>query len=171
MRRVHICELTIIIHWSSRDSRITAVFNNDRRTQLYTYSYFLQGIINQTGTETFAKELKLAKLLLVMYNKKVQWFLSHVCIGKFAVFRVLCCRITCKWTFFLLTQMYIFIGLHRSLENIIDSLPRAQSRLRSKLNVYEFQLAKTSLLAGFFVSHRHFMFACAATNRSVKRLE
>ena len=51
-----------------------------------------QGIIDSTGTVTFAKEPKLAKLLRelkftpVSYNKKVRWFFSHVCKGEFAVF-------------------------------------------------------------------------------------
>ena len=30
-------------------------------------------------------------------TKKVHWFFSHVCNGKFAAFWVLCCGITCKW--------------------------------------------------------------------------
>ena len=68
--------------------------------QLSIVNLFSQGIIDWTGTETFAREPKLAKLLRelkwvpVLHNKKVHWFLSHVCNGKFAVFRVLFCGIT-----------------------------------------------------------------------------
>ena len=56
------------------------------------------GIINCKGTETFAKEPKLANLLWEL--KKVHWFLSYVCNGKFAAFWVLFCRINCKWVLF-----------------------------------------------------------------------
>ena len=54
-----------------------------------------QGIIEWTGTETFAKEPKLARLLRVlestpvMYNNKSYWFFPHVCNGKFSEFWVL----------------------------------------------------------------------------------
>ena len=60
--------------------------------------------------------------------------------------------------------MYISVGLHRLLENIIDSLPRAQSRPRSKLNVYEFQLAKNGTLVGRLRLSLSFLFACATIN-------
>ena len=56
--------------------------------------------------ETFAKEPKLAKLFrelkptLVSNKKKVHWFSPHGCNGKFAVFWVLFCGITCKWVLF-----------------------------------------------------------------------
>ena len=63
-----------------------------------------QGIIDPKGTETFAKEPVLAKLLgqlkltAVSYKKKKErGFFSHIYNGKFAVFLVLCCGITCKW--------------------------------------------------------------------------
>ena len=52
-----------------------------------------QGIIDPTGTETFAKELMLATILrklkpmLVSCEKKVHWFLSYVRNPKFAVFK------------------------------------------------------------------------------------
>ena len=91
----------------------------------------------------------------VSYNNIGPLVFSHVCNGKFAVFWVPCCGITCKWALF--PNRCIFdIGLHKSLENIIDPLVRAKSRLQSKINVYEFQQAKSSLLLGFFVSHRLF---------------
>ena len=54
-----------------------------------------QGIIALTGMETFAKEPKFAKLLRELKStschtiKRVRWFSSHVCNGKFAVFWVL----------------------------------------------------------------------------------
>ena len=32
--------------------------------------------------------------------KKVHWFLSYVCNGKFAVCWVLCCGITARWVLF-----------------------------------------------------------------------
>ena len=121
--------------------------------------------------ETFAKEHKLAKLLRevkstpVLCDKKVLSFFSYVCNGKFAVFQVHCCGITCKWVFFA-SRMYISISLHRLLENIIDLLPLAQSRLRWKLNV--FQLAKNLTFVRHFIG---FLFACAATSHPIQRLE
>ena len=36
---------------------------------------------------------------------------------------------------FFLAQMYVSIALHRSVKEIIDSLPRAQRRLRQEFNV------------------------------------
>ena len=67
---------------------------------------FYQEFKDRKGTETFAKELKLAKLLQELKptpglnNKKVQWFFSYVCNGKFAAFWLLFCKITCKWVLF-----------------------------------------------------------------------
>ena len=59
----------------------------------YVISSRKQGIINWTGTETFAKEPNLAKLLRGLKLtpprctiKKVPWFLSYVCNGKRGVF-------------------------------------------------------------------------------------
>ena len=81
-------------------------------TPLYTSS--IQGIINPTGMETFAKEPKLTKLLRelkstpLLYNKKVHWFFSHVCNGNFAVFGVLCYGITCKWVLFCSIDVYFY---------------------------------------------------------------
>ena len=54
--------------------------------------YTHQGAIDYKGTETFAKEHKLKKLLRELklppmkYNKKVHWFLSHASNGNFAAF-------------------------------------------------------------------------------------
>ena len=45
------------------------------------------------------------------YNKKVHWFLSHVCNGKFAALWVLCCGITCKWALFFYYR-FIFVLAH-----------------------------------------------------------
>ena len=65
-----------------------------------------------TGTKTFAKEPRFAKLLRglkstpVSYKKKVHWFFTHVCNCKFAVLWVLCCGITCKWV--LMGQLFAF---------------------------------------------------------------
>ena len=77
---------------------------------------FNQGIINPTGSETFAQEPGLAKLFrelkltTVSYNKERRFF-SHVCYGKFAVFLALCCRITCKWVLFSLCIIIYIITL------------------------------------------------------------
>ena len=71
--------------------------------QLCNISSLKQGIIDSTGTKTFVKEAKLGKLLRELkstpmsYHKKIHWLFSHVCNGKFAVFLVFCCGITCKW--------------------------------------------------------------------------
>ena len=73
------------------------------------------------ATESFCKGTKLAKLLRelkstpVSYNKKICWFFSHVCNGKFAVLWVLCCGINCKWVLFPSIDI-VSIGLHRSLK-------------------------------------------------------
>ena len=123
----------------------------------------MQGIINCKGTETFAEEPKLAKLLqglkptLVSCNKKkVHWFLSHVCNNKFAAFWGLFCEITCKWVLFPTIDLYFYQLTQIVGKYIIDSLPCAQSRQRQKFNVLVFHLAKTALSSGFFVSHRLF---------------
>ena len=65
--------------------------------------------------EIFAKKPELAKLLQrlkstpMLNNKKVYWFFSYVCNGKFAVFWLLCCRITCKWVLFLSIDVRMFL--------------------------------------------------------------
>ena len=62
-----------------------------------------QGIINMNRNGNFCKgtwvseviaETKVRRPCWTM--KKVHWFFSHVCNGKFSVFWVLCCGITCK---------------------------------------------------------------------------
>ena len=64
--------------------------------------------------ETFAMEPELAKLLRklkstpMLNNKKVHRFFSHVCNGKFAVFWVLYCGITCKWVLFPTIDLYFY---------------------------------------------------------------
>ena len=74
----------------------------------------MQGIIDCEGTETFAKEPKLAKLLgmlkptPVSYNEKFHCFFSYVCNGKFVVFWVLFCGITCKWVLFPTINSYFY---------------------------------------------------------------
>ena len=61
--------------------------------------------------ETFAKEPKMAKLLrelkptLVSYNKKGS-LVFVVCNGKFVVFWVHFCEITCKWVLFPTIDLY-----------------------------------------------------------------
>ena len=82
-----------------------------------------QEIIDWTGTATFVKEPKLAKLFReqkatpALYNNKVHWILPHVCNGKFAVFWVLYCGIIANGRFFL-AWIYISISLHKSLKYI-----------------------------------------------------
>ena len=75
----------------------------------------VQGIIDPTGTETFAKEPKMLEKFLrelkstpVLTIKKVHWFFSHVCNGKSAVFWVFCCGITCKWMLFPGIDLYFY---------------------------------------------------------------
>ena len=103
--------------------------------------------------------------MLASYKKKVDWFLSHVCNGKFAAFWVLICEITCKWVLFptMDLQFYQFAQIVRKY--IIDSFPRALSRLRQKLNIYVFQLAKNGTIVGLLRFSLSFLFECAAINR------
>ena len=64
--------------------------------------------------ETFAKEPELAKLLRglkwtpVLNKKKVYWFFSNVCNGKFAVFWMLYCGITAKRALFPTIDLYFY---------------------------------------------------------------
>ena len=87
-------------------------------------------------------------------------------VGKFVVFWVFYCGITCKWVFFPTIDFYFYQLAQIVGKYIIDSFSRAQSRLRQKLNVYVFQLARkwhccraSSFLTGC-------LFACAASNRA-----
>ena len=120
--------------------------------------------------ETFAKEPKLAKLLrelkptLVSYNKIVHWFFSYVCNGKFAVFWVFFCGITCKWVLFPSIDIYFYQLAQIVGRYIIDSFSRVQSKLRQKLNVYVFQLAKSCTFVRPFCFSLSFLCACAAIN-------
>ena len=65
--------------------------------------------------ETFAKEPEFAKLLRrlksvpAFNNKKSLLFFLYVCKGKFAVFWVLYCGITCKWVLFSTIDLYFYL--------------------------------------------------------------
>ena len=103
--------------------------------------------------KTFAKFAKLWQALKstpVLYSKEVYWFFSCVCNDKFVVFWVLCCWITCKWVLFPTIDLYFYQLAQIVGKYIIDQFSRAQSRLRQKLNVYVFQLAKNGTLFGLF---------------------
>ena len=79
-----------------------------------------QEIINHTVTETFAKVRKIiaeAKVDVLAVSLKEFTGFFRMSVTASLLFWVLCCGITCKWV--------LFIGLHRSLKNIIDLLPRA----------------------------------------------
>ena len=82
--------------------------------------------------ETFAKESELAKLLQrlkstpELNNKKVHWFFSYVCNGKFAVFWVLYCGITAKRALFRTIDLYFYKLARIVGKYIIDSFSRAQ---------------------------------------------
>ena len=121
--------------------------------------------------ETFAKEPGFAKLLRrlkstpVLNNKKVHWFFSYVCNCKFAVFWVLYCGMTYKWVLFPTIDLYFYQLAQIVGKYIIDSCSRAQPRLRWKLNVYVFQLAKNGTPVGLLRFSLSFLFASAAINR------
>ena len=76
--------------------------------QLQDYQVVSARIYKLNRNENFCKGTKLAKLLrrLKLTIKKVHWFLSRVCNGKFAVFWVLCYGITCKWPLFPSIDVY-----------------------------------------------------------------
>ena len=68
-------------------------------------------IMNRNGK--FCKGTWVSKIIAetkvdARIEQKIHWFFSYVCNGKFAMFWVLYCEITCEWVLF----------LHRSLEII-----------------------------------------------------
>ena len=75
------------------------------------------------------------------------------------------CGITCKWVLFPIIDLYFYQLAQIVGKYIIDSFLRAQSRLRQKLNVYVFQLAKKPHSLQTFCFSLCFLFACAAINR------
>ena len=92
-----------------------------------------------------------------MQQKKVCWFLSHVCNGKFAVFWALGCGITYKWRLFLRILIHIYI---------IDLLTRAHLKFAIDLRCLCLTSETASLSPGLFACHRVVLFECVATNRS-----
>ena len=85
----------VLAHISIRESYPLDTFSNQGRFKYVIFKFnFTKELYFLTGTETFAKESKLAKLLrelkptLVSCNKKIHWFLLYVCNGKFAVLGV-----------------------------------------------------------------------------------
>ena len=82
--------------------------------------------------------------------KEVHWFFSYVCNGKFAVFWVLCCGITCKWVLLPTIDLYFYQLKQIVRKYKIDSVSRARSILGQKLYVHVFQLAKKRLCCRAF---------------------
>ena len=114
-------------------------FDSLRRTQLRLIMHYTQGIIDSTGTETFAKGPKLETLFRelkstpVRCHKNIHWLLSYVCNTKFPAL----------WCFaagqhvngcFSLTLMYFLLTRIDQWPNIIDLWPRAHSRRRQEFN-------------------------------------
>ena len=101
----------------------------------------------------------------MLNNKKyVHQFFSYICNGKFAVFWVLCCGITCKQVLFSTIDLY-FYQLAQIVEKyIIDSF-LIHDNLQQKLNFNVFQLAKRGTLFGLLHFSLSFVFLYAATNR------
>ena len=59
-----------------------------------------QGIIHATETKTFAKEPKYAKLLRELKRTPVRHYKQSLLVFLVCLFKLFCCRITCKWVFF-----------------------------------------------------------------------
>ena len=87
------------------------------------------------------------------------------CNGKFSAFLVLFCGITSKWVLFPTIDLYIYQLTQIVRKYIIYSFLREQSRLRYKLKVYMFELAKNGPLFRLVRFSLHFLFACSAINR------
>ena len=89
-------------------------------------------------------------------NKKVHWFFSYVCNGKFAVCWVLCCRITCKRVLFPGIGVYFY-----QLAQIIEMYNRPITACIVKTATEAQCLCSTSEKASscFFISHHRILFA------------
>ena len=84
--------------------------------------------------------------------KKVYCFFLHVCKGKFAVFWVLCCGITCNWVLFSSLDVYFYwlayiISKYNRL--VIACIVKTATRVQRLC----FTSEKGSLSSGFFFSH------------------
>ena len=124
-------------------------------------SYTMQKIIDPTGTETSAKKPKIVKLLRelkstpVSHNKKVHWFFSHVCNGKFAVLQLLCCGMTCKWVLFPTIDLY-FYWLAQISEIDNGLVTACIIKTATGVQCQCFTLEKALLCPCLFVSRRRF---------------
>ena len=82
----------------------------------------MQGIIDFTATETFAKRLRELKWTPVWYHTKS--LLVFSLMSFLIVFLVLYCGLTCKWVFFVYALQYLYI---------INLLTRAHLRLVNEM--------------------------------------
>ena len=118
--------------------------------------WWYQGIDDWTGTETLAKEPRLAKSLRelkstpVRYYKKVLWFFSHVCnrnllgFGCFAVGQ-----------HFYGCFLFMRCNIHNWLVNVCI------------LKIYMFYFGKDVTVFGFLRFLSPYFFACVATDQSL----
>ena len=128
-----------------------------------------------TGTETFAKEPEFAQLLRrlkstpVLNNKKSSLVFSYVCNGKFSVFWVLYCGITCKWVLFSTIELYFYCIDRWKVYNRLVFMCTVKTAIEVKCLCVS--TSKNSTLFGLVRFSLYFCLSAPQLIGSIKRLE